>query len=314
MHASYVCVTPGRVFVALANSNPASRRGGTLRIIVSRVKAVALNVTAPSRPGDVFVPGASAQRTADRLTAKDQAESPSRAVWLNKASIFWRQSPSKAASWNRGAEGERLVGSLLNQLQNQGLVVAVHDIHVPGTSANVDHVAVAASGIHVIDAKYYKNKQVEIVDRGGFLRRDVQLRVAKRNRTNLVDKLAKQILLVDSVTRDAELPTVVTPVLCFVHALWGVFKKEYELKGVHIVPATTARAVAQATRPPRGRTDRARRRPASLTPPSGVGRSSCTTTSISDGSQMSADNRMSGAAARIDLTSGREALFVLGVR
>lgn len=118
----------------------------------------------------------------------------------------------------------------------QGVIAAVHDIRVPGTSANVDHVAVAASGIHVIDAKYYRNKQIEVVDRGSFLRRDVQLRVAKRNRTNLVDKLATQILLIDSVTRNAELPTVVTPVLCFVHALWGVFKKEYVLNGVHIVP------------------------------------------------------------------------------
>jgi hypothetical protein len=183
----------------------------------------------------VFVPGASAQRTADRLATKEHAEWNDAGL-LKKASIVWRDEPSKARPWSRGAEGERLVGSLLNQLQNEGVLLAFHDLHVPRTSANVDHVAIAPSGIHVIDAKCYRNKQVEVVDRGGFFRRDLQLRVAKRNRTNLVDKLAKQILLIDSVTRDAELPTSVTPVLCFVHALWGVFKKEYVLNAVHVVP------------------------------------------------------------------------------
>jgi hypothetical protein len=195
-----------------------------------------------------FEAGRSAQRTADRRRAGEADEWKSASL-IKKAVIAWQDKPSRARSWSRGAEGERIVGARLDQLQQEGLIVALHDIRVPRSSANVDHVAVAPSGIHVIDAKYYKNQQIEIVDRGGWLKTDLQLRVARRNRTGLIDKLAKQILTVDAVTQDLRLPTVVTPVLCFVDALWGVFKKEHKLNGVHIVPPPRLERLLRRTGP-----------------------------------------------------------------
>jgi hypothetical protein len=181
-----------------------------------------------------YFPGASAQRKADQVAADERAEWRDASL-VKKAAIIRKDAPPKARSWNRGAEGERLVGSLLEQLQMQGVIAVIHDVRVPRTAANVDHIAVAPSGIHVIDSKYYLNKRVEVAARGNIFGRDTQLLVDGRNRTNLVEKLGKQVQLVDSVTRDAELPTALTPVLCFVHARWAIFAKGYNLNGVHIV-------------------------------------------------------------------------------
>jgi hypothetical protein len=199
----------------------------------SVAKTVTCTACRPPAPQQ-FEAGRSAQRVADRRDAKK------RQTWddagrLKKAAIWIRNKPSGAKSWSRGAEGERIVGARLDKLEQEGLIVALHDIRIPGSSANVDHVAVAPSGVHIIDAKYYKNAQIEVVNKGGWINKDIQLRVAKRNRTNLVDKLAKQIVTVDAAIRDVPLPTTVTPVLCFVHGSWGLLSKGYKLNGVHIV-------------------------------------------------------------------------------
>jgi hypothetical protein len=183
---------------------------------------------------EVFVAGRSAQRTADRARARE-ANEWKQASFLKKVVIVARDKPSSATSWSRGAIGERLVGGRLDRLAEQGLIFALHDIRIPGTKANVDHVAVAPSGVHIIDSKYYENKLVEVVDKGGWLRRDEHLFVGRRDCTKLVHKLAKQILVVDAVTRDMNLPTVVTPVLCFVDAEWKWFSDGYTLDGVRIV-------------------------------------------------------------------------------
>lgn len=54
--------------------------------------------------------------------------------------------------WRRGAEGERRTADLLDTLPSRRWGVW-HDLRVPGTSANIDHVVVGRTGVWVVDSK-----------------------------------------------------------------------------------------------------------------------------------------------------------------
>ena len=55
-----------------------------------------------------------------------------------------------------GARGEEMLAdSLVRRCPD---VLLLHDRQLPGSRANIDHIAIAASGVYVIDAKRYKGK------------------------------------------------------------------------------------------------------------------------------------------------------------
>lgn len=60
----------------------------------------------------------------------------------------------QADQWDRGAHGERAVANLLSGLPAGCRVL--HDLSIPGSAANIDHVVVATTGIFVIDTKNYR--------------------------------------------------------------------------------------------------------------------------------------------------------------
>jgi hypothetical protein len=70
--------------------------------------------------------------------------------------LRFRPSP-EAQAWQRGAEGERHVARLLEPLVQQGWGVN-HDLRVPGSKANIDHVVVGPPGIFAIDTKNYRGR------------------------------------------------------------------------------------------------------------------------------------------------------------
>jgi hypothetical protein len=70
--------------------------------------------------------------------------------------LRFRPSP-EALAWQRGAAGERHVARLLEPLVRQGWGVN-HDLRVPGSKANIDHVVVGPPGIFAIDAKHYRGR------------------------------------------------------------------------------------------------------------------------------------------------------------
>jgi nuclease-like protein len=57
-------------------------------------------------------------------------------------------------AWQRGAEGERRTARLLDRLTRDGYVV-FHDLAVPDSDANVDHLVIGPSGVFVIDSKQW---------------------------------------------------------------------------------------------------------------------------------------------------------------
>jgi Nuclease-related domain len=70
--------------------------------------------------------------------------------------LRFRPSPD-AIAWRRGAVGERRTARLLGPLERHGWAV-LHDLAVPGSRANLDHLAIGPGGVFVIDSKQYRGR------------------------------------------------------------------------------------------------------------------------------------------------------------
>jgi hypothetical protein len=66
---------------------------------------------------------------------------------------FRASQPTRA--WRDGARGERATARRLHRLERQGYTV-LHDLQVPGSHANLDHLAIGPAGVFIIDSKYYR--------------------------------------------------------------------------------------------------------------------------------------------------------------
>jgi hypothetical protein len=117
--------------------------------------------------------------------------------------------PQHIDAWRSGAAGEREVGARLDKLRRGG-VLTLHDRRVPGRRTNVDHIAVAPTGVFVIDTKNVAGKVR--ATRDGVI-------VAGRRRDEMVTGVQAQIAVVRSVLEDQQLsPDAIRGVLCFTRA------------------------------------------------------------------------------------------------
>jgi hypothetical protein len=93
-----------------------------------------------------------------------------------------RQASEEA--WRQGAEGEEFTARRLDKhLRGTGVVVH-HDLAVPGSRANIDHVCIGPGGVTVVDSKKYSGK-VEV--------RRGELRIGGRDRSKLITAVLGQI-------------------------------------------------------------------------------------------------------------------------
>jgi hypothetical protein len=82
------------------------------------------------------------------------------------ALVGWRlrfRPSEQARTWQRGAHGERRTARLLDRLAGDGFVV-FHDLAVPGSPANVDHLVIGRSGVFVIDSRQWTGSVHQSVD------------------------------------------------------------------------------------------------------------------------------------------------------
>jgi hypothetical protein len=143
---------------------------------------------------------------------------------------FISDDPQSTKVWAKGSEGERRLAADLTQRVGDRAVL-LHDRKIPGTRANIDHLAIAASGIWIIDAKNYKGK-VEQRDVGGWLKTDRRLYVNGHDRTKLVSGFARQINAVLDAIGDAGVP--INSTMCFVGSEWGLLAKPFKQGGVWV--------------------------------------------------------------------------------
>lgn len=138
-----------------------------------------------------------------------------------------RQAGSRdARNWRAGAVGENIVGRMLAD----AAVRTVHDRRIPGSDANIDHIAIAPSGVYVIDAKNYGGRP-RVDTYAGSDTTPRRLFVGRDDHTHLVHSVRRQVRVVEAALDDATVP--VRGILCFVGAEWEVING-YLLHGVGV--------------------------------------------------------------------------------
>jgi hypothetical protein len=82
------------------------------------------------------------------------------------ALVGWRlrfRPSEQARSWQRGAHGERHTARLLRRLARDGFVI-FHDLAMPGSDVNVDHLVIGPTGVFVIDSKQWTGQVHQTAD------------------------------------------------------------------------------------------------------------------------------------------------------
>jgi hypothetical protein len=179
-------------------------------------------------PVETGSPGASARREFERRKAKREERTRAKHPKLGGLILALSDDPQSTKAWDVGALGEERLGTRLNEFASDRLLV-LHDRRIPGTKANIDHLAVTSTGVYVIDAKKYKGRPHLKVE-GGVLRPRVErLLVGTRDCTKVVDGVLKQVDVVRAVTGE-DVP--VRGVLCFVEADWPLLGGSFTVRGV----------------------------------------------------------------------------------
>jgi len=149
--------------------------------------------------------------------------------------------------WGRGAAGEEHVGHWLDEaVRGRGMVL--HDRALPHGRANIDHLAVVASGIWVIDTKHFRGR-LERRDLAGWFVPRPRLFVAGRDQSRLVTSARRQQAQVAEalVAEEPADGPLVRVALCFTGAQVGLFARPFTLEGVLVTwPRAFAGALAQA--------------------------------------------------------------------
>jgi hypothetical protein len=157
--------------------------------------------------------GHSARRESERSRERRQLRTPPRPRLL--ASLLGPSADEKRLlarekRWATGARGEELVAESLARRCPE--VLLLHDRRMPHSRANIDHIAVAASGVYVIDTKRYRGK-IEVRQP---LFGAPKLKVAGRDQTKLVDGLARQVAAVEATLADLAPEVPIRGCFCFV--------------------------------------------------------------------------------------------------
>lgn len=156
--------------------------------------------------------GASARREHARRKANREARVRERHPRIGGALLALGGDPPHERAWERGAEGEERVAAILGARLDDGVRV-LHDRRIPGSRANIDHIAVGPSGVWVIDTKRYRGR-VDVSKPPLF--GSAKLTVGGRDRTALVGGVARQVALVTAAAAEIAPGVPVHGVLCFV--------------------------------------------------------------------------------------------------
>ncbi len=157
---------------------------------------------------DLGSAGASGRREYERRKARREDRVRERHPHIEGLLLSLQDAPTHEKAW---AEGEEALGAFF--VKRCPEVVVLHDRRMPGSRANIDHLAITPSGVHVIDAKRYKGK-IEV--RKPLFGAE-KLLIAGRDKTKLLDGLERQA---DAVRQALERGLEHVPVhacLCFVN-------------------------------------------------------------------------------------------------
>src|SRR5215217_7148149 len=143
------------------------------------------------------------------------------------AGVAWRlrfRVTPDTMAWRRGAAGERRTARLLGPLERRGWAV-LHDLAIPGTQANIDHLVIGPGGVIVVDSKRYRGRLR--LDRDGMVWHGRRLLVSALRRVLWAADQADEVLGV------AEVQVAAVVAVHGAAVPWGLVQAD----GVTIVPA-----------------------------------------------------------------------------
>lgn len=149
--------------------------------------------------------------------------------------------PQTTRAWAIGADGEERLAAKLAAIDG---IRTLHDRCIPGSRANIDHIVVAASGVYVIDAKNHRG--IVRVEGGGLLgRRPPRLTVDGRDRSAMVEGMARQLDAVARVVGTTSPAPPLSGVLCFLSADWPLLDRPPAFRDILLEsPRSLARRLA----------------------------------------------------------------------
>jgi hypothetical protein len=151
--------------------------------------------------------GASARREYERRRDARERALRGRHPRIGPLLFALGRTPAHERAWLRGADGEERAAARLGRLLSGTPVVLLHDRRLPGSRANLDHLAVGPGGITVVDTKRLAGS-VEVRGRG----ERAQLRVGGRDRSKLLEGALRQRAAVGAAVGGID----VRAALCFV--------------------------------------------------------------------------------------------------
>jgi hypothetical protein len=181
--------------------------------------------------------GESSLRRYEHLHERREQRARDRYGRLSGIYLAVTHDPQSTIAWSKGGRGERLLGKYLDTLHDETSAIVLHDRRIPGTRANIDHIAVTRNAaVWAIDAKNYTGK-VRRVDKGSWFSTDPHLHVGRRDCTKLVPGMTKQVEAIRVAIGQPlieEFGVAIRAGLCFVDAEWSLFARPFTLNGVWI--------------------------------------------------------------------------------
>lgn len=136
---------------------------------------------------DLGTAGAGARREYERRKTRREERVREAHPFLGGLMLKLQAPPQSEAAWKTGATGEEELSAHLAKTCPE--VIVLHDRRMPWSRANIDHIAVAPSGVFVIDSKRYKGK----IEVRKPIFGDAVLVINGRKRTKLVEGLKRQV-------------------------------------------------------------------------------------------------------------------------
>jgi hypothetical protein len=137
--------------------------------------------------------------------------------------------PIRAENRSKGIIGEHGVGAELDRIAKEYGLTVLHDLSIPKSKANIDHLLISSSAIFLVDAKNYAGVIRTSNDKDG----NKKLYVGKYVQTSMLIKLNKYAQTLRKFLESEGLEVRVVPMLAFYNA---TFKDgmDFHLDGIAI--------------------------------------------------------------------------------
>lgn len=147
------------------------------------------------------------------------------------------RNPRYTEPWKKGSDGESHLSGILQGESARGQFTVLDSRRIPGPRRDIDHIAVARSGVYVIDAKNYSGR-VGRGTEGVWPNCTHHLTVRDRPQRKAVPGVLEQVEevrgVLDRFPENASVPII--PVLCFVAAdNWGPLRLPFTVDHVQVM-------------------------------------------------------------------------------